>query len=208
MIDVDGFDGDAREAVARAQQVAIDLGVVHVGTEHLLLGLLGGATDAARALTAAGATMAAARHKVAETAARGRAAPSSGELALTARAARAVGRSHRISHRSRSELVGAGHLLLGVLDVEGTAGQVLRGIGVDVDAVRQALESDASSGASVPRPNPVAPATCPSCGEDLHRTLGYEAIAAKGPLGTTTTLVFSCNACGKALGVSAVGREE
>lgn len=205
MIDISGFGDDAREAVARAEQIARELGLERVGTEHLVLGVLTGASGAARALTAAGATVAATRHKVVETAGGSRRPPAEGELETTPRAARAIGRSHRFSHHDRAEAVGANHLLLGVLDVEGTGGQVLRGIGVDVVALRAAL----IGGAPEPAPVPLPPASvadgaasCPHCRatvDELAFTL-VKATDAEGRSGDA--VVFSCRVCGSVLGVS------
>jgi ATP-dependent Clp protease ATP-binding subunit ClpA len=181
VIDVEGFSEEARQATARAEVVARELGLAEVGTEHLLLGVMAGDSAAARALSAAGATRAAARHKVVETAGGGRGRAPDGPLELSARAGRAVGRAHRFSHNDHAEAVGADHLLLGVLDVEGTAGQVLRGIGVDVAKLRDALRSTATDDASV-EPSPAGAAishgagttvtaTCPHCGEAITITV-------------------------------------
>ena len=54
-------------------------------------------------------------------------------LLRSERAARALGRSVRFSHAARASSVGTEHVLLGVLDVEGTAGQVLLWLGADVE---------------------------------------------------------------------------
>ena len=50
MIDIEGFAEDARDAVARAEVVARELGLAQVGTEHLLLGVMAGDSPAAKAL--------------------------------------------------------------------------------------------------------------------------------------------------------------
>jgi hypothetical protein len=202
VIDVDGFGEDARDAVARAEVVARELGLAEVGTEHLLLGIMAGHSVAARALTAAGSTRAAARHKVVEIAG-GRVRSPEGPQEASARAARAVGRAHRFSHHDRAESVGADHLLLGILDVEGTAGQVLRGIGVDVGALREALV----------HAEPLAPAapavtgtgdgpTCPACRAPIDG-LTFRVVTATDAEGRSgDAVVFSCRACGVVLGAS------
>ena len=177
MIDTEGLGDDARAAVTRAETVARELGQALVGTEHLLLGLLAGDSAASRALLAAGATRAAARHKVAETVVTGAVRPVDGALEATPRAARAIGRAHRFSHHDKAETVGADHLLLGVLDVEGTAGQVLRGIGVDVAALRSSIVSPEHVAAetTTEQPSPASGATvtaiCPHCNEPITITL-------------------------------------
>jgi hypothetical protein len=139
--DLRGFDAAARRAVARAEVEARELGHDHLGTEHLLLGLLTSQSSTARVLTNAGVTLTAARHKVSEAVgAPPDAPPPAGPLPRTPRVERALGRSIRFAHARGSDLVGSQHVLLGVLDVEGTAGQVLRGLGLDVDRLRMTLD--------------------------------------------------------------------
>src|SRR4051812_36988051 len=154
---LDGFGQGARRAVAMAALEARELGAARLGTEHLLLGLLAHAEGAAaRLLGESGVTLAGARRKVAE-ASGGRLdevveAKAGGRgtagLVRSARAERAIGRAFRFSHEQRSREVRTEHLLLGVLDVEGTAGQVLRGLGVDLDALRAKVEVPASGAAA------------------------------------------------------------
>jgi ATP-dependent Clp protease ATP-binding subunit ClpC len=119
------------------------LGHGHVGTEHLLLGLLIQAgSAAAEALHASGVSLAPGREKVIEALASRATAPAPGagdQVPLTDRASRALDRATRLSLRMGSEVVGSDHVLLSVLDVEGTAGQVLRGLSVDPSVVREAL---------------------------------------------------------------------
>jgi len=204
MIDVGGLGADARDAVEAAATVARDLGARAVGTEHLLLGVLAGTSDAARTLTAAGATVAATRAKVGETSRGGR-GPDDAPLELTPRATRAIGRAHRYSHAERSEEVDARHLLLGVLDIEGTAGQVLRGVGIDVGALRDTLlvQLDGSSVVTEPLPSAAVGPTCPHCSATIA-DVAFTAVPATGNDGRSAEVVlFSCRACGVALGVAA-----
>jgi len=201
VIDVTGLGAAAREAVARAESTARELGATAVGTEHLLLGLLGVDGPASAALTAAGATVAATRHKVTELAPRRE--PTEGPLEPTSRASRAIGRSHRFSHQERAEEVGTQHVLLGVLDVEGTAGQLLRGIGVDVVALRAALREGPAPAADAPEP---AAPTCPACSAPVDE-LAFRIVKAVDADGRSgDAVVFSCRACGVVLGVSRTGR--
>jgi ATP-dependent Clp protease ATP-binding subunit ClpC len=202
LIDVTGFGDDAREAVGRAEMIARELGFARVGTEHLLLGVLTGSNPAAHALVAAGATVAAARHKVVETAGANGAPTTAEQLELSSRASRAIGRSHRFSHNDRSEAVGADHLLLGVLDVEGTAGQVLRGIGVDIGALRQALIAPRPAPVTAASMTDVVAATCPQCRATVD-ALTFTIVKASDADGRAgDAVVFSCRACGVVLGVS------
>lgn len=212
--DLRGFGETALRAVALADAEAHELGLEYVGTEHLLIGLLAADPAIATAMSRAGGTVAAARHKVRETA--GDARPSldapTGPLPMTSRARRAIGRAVRFSHHDRSEVVETRHLLLGVLDVEGTAGQVLRGIGVDVAALRTSLQAKPDPVPEVPAPPaPPAPAPvrstksviCPACGAAIDDQLTYRVVPARGADGASVdALVFSCGACGAAVGVS------
>jgi ATP-dependent Clp protease ATP-binding subunit ClpA len=203
----DRFDDEARRASARADDEARRLGHRAVGTEHLLLGLLGEAGGAvAQALTGAGATFEGARHKVAEAVGSGPPVHDGGELTLTARARRALDRASRFSLQARAERIGADHVLLGVLDVEGTAGQVLRGLGVDVAALRKAV--DRPAGADPPASAPAEPAAprrepcCPLCGVALAGALTTTYVPARdGSGGSRDVLVAYCGSCGSALGL-------
>ena len=218
-----GYDAAARQAVVRAEVEARELGHDRVGTEHLLLGLLTSDSATARVLANAGVTLTAARHKVSEAvgpldAAAGAPATTAGALPRTPRAERALGRSVRFAHARGADLVGSQHVLLGVLDVEGTAGQVLRGLGLDVDRLRRTLDrlrtdgaeadgTDEPAGEDVPGeeapPEPVpAEVACGSCGADLADHLVFRVLKARNDQGRTRdVLVFSCARCGRALGL-------
>jgi len=206
-----GFDTAAARAIALADAEARELGHDRVGTEHLLLGLLTNSSAAAHMLTDTGVTVAAARSKVVEAVG---ASLSVTRVAMnaprprTARAVRALARSVRFAHARGSEVATSHHLLLGVLDVEGIAGQVLRGLGVDVESLRVALDAPASvsgDGGPSARP-PDAPvsalATCPECHAPLDRDLEYRLVVARGDDGQTrNAIVFVCGVCGRFLGV-------
>jgi ATP-dependent Clp protease ATP-binding subunit ClpA len=222
-----GFGDAARRAVLHAGIEARELGHDRIGTEHLLLGILAADESvAAGALTDAGVGLAAARRKVSEAvgptdARRLRTAALSG----SPRALRAAGRAARFAHARRAASVGSEHLLLGVLDVEGTAGQVLRGLGVDVDRLRTTLATEIETADTATDPSqstadaPVAtldtvetvetvdlttvPPMCPSCAREVDGSLRVRTVMASGPGATTRdALVFSCGDCGHVLGVA------
>src|SRR5262245_12687919 len=203
-----GFDSSAMRAVALADHEARALGHDRVGTEHLLLGLLTNDTDASTVLTNAGATLAASRNKVSEAVGKSsaRTTSTSGSLPRTARASRALGRAARFAHAAGSDIITSDHLLRGVLDVEGTAGQVLRGLGVDVDSLRDQLEVESDPGAEASPAHAVverSSVACPSCGIALEENLIYHVVAATSESGTPReTGLFSCRNCGRALGVA------
>jgi ATP-dependent Clp protease ATP-binding subunit ClpC len=208
--DVQGFDPAAARAIALADAEARQLGHDRVGTEHLLLGLLTNSSSASQTLSDAGVTVAAARSKVVEAVGAlpaATAASQTAPLPRTARAVRALARSVRFAHARGSELATSHHLLLGVLDVEGIAGQVLRGLGLDVESLRVALDAqaEASDGGPMERP-PDAPvsavATCPECHAPLDHDLEYRVVVARGDDGRTRdAVVFVCGVCGQLLGV-------
>ncbi len=97
--------------------------------------------------------------------------------------------------------VGTEHLLLGVLDVEGTAGQVLRGLGVDIDRLRSSLEGAGPAPQHDPDP-PSISARCPGCGSGLDGHVAYEVLDAAGPRGPRDVVVLSCSRCGHAVGIA------
>ena len=227
---LDGFGQGARRAVAMAAIEARDLGSARVGTEHLLLGLLAHTEGAAaRLLGSAGVGLAAARRKVGE--AIGQRSTSDADAARSrrpgdaversARADRAIGRAFRFAHDAKSREVRTEHLLLGVLDVEGTAGQVLRGLGADLDALRTLVESSGAGAATsastaagdddvaigaVPasRTGPyVPPPSCPSCTNPLEGALQFAVLEASDAEGRKRdVIVVACRACGAAVGVA------
>lgn len=180
----------------------------HVGTEHLLLGVLSDDDgEPAEVLRAAGASLAAARHKVAEASGAGTRSSNSEALPFTARARRALERAGRFSRKQQEPEVTAGNVLLGVLDVEGLACQVLRGLGVDIDHVRNAfvttrLDVPAVPVDDQPSVDEVRP-WCPNCRAPLDDTLSETLISARRDGEPTTNIsVAFCAACGVTLGVS------
>jgi ATP-dependent Clp protease ATP-binding subunit ClpA len=203
------LDDDARSVMDEALAEARRMGHDQVGTEHLLLGLIArGRGGAAEALAACGATLAGCRAKVSEAVANKTPplrAPT--EPAFTDRAARALERATRLSLRERAPAVCAVHILQSVLDVEGTAGQVLRGVGVDPAAVRRRLiegerpaEPPALTGpqtAAPTGPPAAAPPVCPGCRADLAAQLTHHELISRSEDGTTRRWsVACCSACG------------
>jgi hypothetical protein len=83
---------------------------------------------------------------------------------------------------------------------------VLRGLGVDVDSLRGALDvpAQASSDSAAQQPAAASYAftDCPSCSAALDRDLTYRVVAARGDDGQSrNALVFACGVCGQFLGV-------
>jgi len=210
------FGDGANSVIARAREEAHRLGHPHVGTEHLLVGILAeGESGAAGALTAAGATLGAASHKVAEAVGRSTggalAAATAADLPLTPRAHRALERAVRLALQRRAAVVDPEHVLLGVLAVEGTAGQVLRRLGVDLGRLRDAVdaiaagetsdESVPSGAARPPVAEPRAP-RCPECDALLDGALTYQVVAAGQKRERRDFVIAYCGECGRALGAA------
>lgn len=214
---LDRLSPPAQRAVTHAEEEARGLGHGHVGTEHLLLGLLAEpGSAAAQALEAAGASLDAARPKVAEVVGR-TGSDSAGPLPFTPRAERALERASRFSLQRQAARVEPEHVLLGVLDVEGNAGQVLRGIGVDVVALRGAVDGTTSGRASAPEapaeeltpaeppaePPAETPPRCPTCAAPLDASLAHRVVPARDPAGGFRDFAVAyCSACGAALGAT------
>jgi ATP-dependent Clp protease ATP-binding subunit ClpC len=203
------FSERALRVVDVARDEARQLDHPYLGTEHLLLGLIAVEGPAHDALLSAGATADAARAKVAEAVAR-RGAGQPVEPKLSARAGRAIDRASRLSLHRRDLHVDPEHLLIGVLDVEGRAGQVLRGLGIDVSALRTAIDLPRASvrrdEERTPAPEEgVAPTPhCAVCGTGLDDAgLGYRIVAASDDGGHHRKFaVVSCSGCGAIFGAS------
>jgi ATP-dependent Clp protease ATP-binding subunit ClpC len=204
---LDRFSDRARSAVELAELEARRLGHHHIGTEHLLLGLISeGDSAEAQSIRAAGVTLDAAREKVAEAVGTKRDAVEkpAGELEYTARARRALERASRFSLQRLDEHVEIEHLLLGVLDVEGTACQVLRRLGADLGALRRAVDQvpivvpeEEDSGPRGRSPE------CPKCGEILATVLAHRVLTAFDEAGTSRDFVVAfCSGCGTAIGAT------
>ena len=132
------FTDRARRVVVLAQDEARMLNHAHIGTEHLLLGLVHeGQGVAARALEALGISLEAVRREVEETIGRGEQAPG-GHIPFTPQAKKVLELSLRESTQLGHQYIGTEHILLGLLhEGEGVAARVLVKMGTDLDRVRQ-----------------------------------------------------------------------
>ena len=193
--------------LARAEDESQRLGHGHIGTEHLILGLLGTRTGpAAQVLRAAGATLDGCRSKVAELVGPPSERPWAGERELTDRAKRALLRADRLSLRRLDADVEPGHILASLLDVEGTAGQVLRGVSVDIVDLRASV-SKVLDGARLPAP----PAgdrghhepRCNACGAPVGDGPASRILKSTDEQGhELRMIVIYCASCGGVFGVS------
>lgn len=205
------FSDGARRIVTLAEQEARQLGHPHIGTEHLLLGIVAeGGSAAARVLMASGATLDACRAKVAEAVAVPARVGDAGDLQFTDRAKRALERASRLSLRRQDEQVATQHILLSLLDVEGTAGQVLRGLAVDLAGVRAAVASSADNdefaaqGAEATAAHRSSP-RCRECGSTLDTALAHRVMSSQGDgRRPREFVVVYCSSCGSAIGATDV----
>jgi ATP-dependent Clp protease ATP-binding subunit ClpC len=138
------FTDRARRVVVTAQEEARMLGHNHIGSEHLLLGLLdvqGGV--AVHVLESAGITAEAARVQVEEITGAENKSPR-GHIPFTPRAKKILELSLREALEQRKSYIGTEHILLAVIrDSEGVGAQVLERLGGSLSALRQrVLETD------------------------------------------------------------------
>ena len=130
------FSDKARRTVVLAQEEATLLEHDHIGTEHILLGLLrdtGGA--AASVLTSLGVSLDAARASV--ESADGRGPGAAGHIPFTPEAKRTLELALREALQLGHDYIGTGHILLGLTTDPGCKGaEVLMELGAGLDAVR------------------------------------------------------------------------
>jgi ATP-dependent Clp protease ATP-binding subunit ClpA len=134
------FTNQARRVVVLAQEEARRLNHNYIGTEHILLGLLGDGPDApiSRILAGFGVSLDRARDEVTAIIGPGKAAPS-GHIPFTPRAKKVLELSLREALQLRSDYIGTEHILLGLLrEGDGVAAQILRKHG-DLTAIRVAV---------------------------------------------------------------------
>lgn len=135
------FDIAARAAVTRAHEEARSHGSAYIGTEHLLLGVLGRGPDGAvgETLTALNMTVEAVRARV-EDSIGPTGAPQPGYLRFSRRAKLALQRTHTLSTARGQESVGPLHVLAALMsDGQSGAAKTVTSMGVEPAAVRDHL---------------------------------------------------------------------
>jgi ATP-dependent Clp protease ATP-binding subunit ClpC len=135
------FTDQARRVVVLAQEEARLLAHDHIGAEHLLLGLVHeGDGVAARALAAAGVTLAGVRTEIERAVGRGD-APTPHHIPFTPGAKRTLEGSLREALTRGDNHIDTEHLLLGLLRADDPlVGQVLTGLGTEAAAVEAAVD--------------------------------------------------------------------
>ena len=131
------FTDRARRAVTLAQEEARELGHDHIGTEHILLGLLRVPEGvAARALESFGISREAVVAKVEEIVGRGQGSPG-GHIPFTPRSKKVLELALREALQLGHNYIGTEHVLLGLVrEGEGVAAKVMVELGADLPRVR------------------------------------------------------------------------
>jgi len=141
------FTEPARRVVVFAQEEATELNHSHIGTEHLLLGLMRDTGSvAARALRELEISPDAVRERVIEIVGRGKQTPS-GHIPFTPRAKKVLELSLREALQLNHSYIGTEHILLGLVrEGEGVAAQVLTKVGGSLGRVRDKVIELAPAG--------------------------------------------------------------
>ena len=132
------MEDGSRRVLVMAQEEARLAGHTHIGTEHLVLGLMSGGL-AADALAAAGVSLDPFREQVSQTVAQSTGPPGqTGSPPFTRRAKDVLNLAMRESLGRGSSTIGPGDLLLGILrEGEGVAVQVLTSMEIDLEELRR-----------------------------------------------------------------------
>ena len=132
------FTDRARRVMYLAHEEARLLNHTYVGTEHLLLGLIGeGQGVAAQALESLGVSLEAVREQVEQVIGRGQQAVPE-HIPLTPRAKKVLELAHREAFQLGHNYIGTEHILLGLIcEGKGVSAQVLADLGADLNRVRQ-----------------------------------------------------------------------
>jgi ATP-dependent Clp protease ATP-binding subunit ClpC len=133
------FTDRARRVVVQAQDEARTLNHDFIGTEHLLLGLVGeGKGAAVAALESLGISMEAVRQRVEDIVPPGQVEVRTGHIPFTPRAKKVLELSLSEAKLLGHRYIGTEHILLGLLrEGEGVAAQVLTALGADLDGTRE-----------------------------------------------------------------------
>ncbi len=221
------FTDRARRVLVVAQQEARLLGHDYIGTEHILLGLLGDDQSvAAKALGALGISLKAARTKVNEIIAPSEAPLDGSPPAFTPRAKKTLELSLREALQLGHNYIGTEHILLGLVrEGEGVGAQILQSMGATLEGVREEVITLLGDGTAAdagtrqygdsplplrpiglfPSPGAGDPPFCPRCGHGLENNLSAvpvvanEDVADRDPVAVA---IVYCTMCGFAIGTT------
>jgi ATP-dependent Clp protease ATP-binding subunit ClpC len=190
------FTNRARRVLVLAQEEASSMNHSFIGTEHILLGLIGeGEGVAAKALASLDISLVPVREQIEKT--MGTAGtPPSGSPPFTPRAKKVLELSLREALQLGHSYIGTEHMLLGIVrEGEGVATAILVGLGADQIKVRQRVTSlmaeaegqsqagravAGAAGSSSFDDDPLAAPEprCPHCRTALEHTARYRTMAA------------------------------
>jgi len=147
------FTQASRRVVVLAQEEARMLDHNHIGTEHLLLGLIHEESGiAARVLASAGITLEAARAQVGEMA-DPVGSPQMGHIPFTQRAKKVLELSLREALEQGKSYIGTEHILLGLTrDADGAGARIIERLDGSLTALRQRVIDIEAASASPPDP--------------------------------------------------------
>ncbi|MCI0362508.1 MAG: hypothetical protein L0Y44_10075 [Phycisphaerales bacterium] len=136
----------ARKAMALANQEAQRFNHEYIGTEHILLGIIGeGSGVAAEVIKSFGIDLRRARSDVEKLIKSGPEIISLGKLPQTPRAKSVIMYSIEEARGLHHNYVGTQHLLLGLIrEFDGVAGQVLTNFGMTLDETRKRVEQSST----------------------------------------------------------------
>jgi ATP-dependent Clp protease ATP-binding subunit ClpC len=128
------FTDRARRVVELAQHKARALGHDHIGTEHILLGLIDeGRGVGTTTLTSMGINLDEMRQAVQDSIGRGPQPPESEHIPFSPQAKKALELSLREANQLGHNYIGTEHILLALIREGGGAAQLLAAAGVDYD---------------------------------------------------------------------------
>ena len=189
------FTSPARRVLVLAQEEARLLNHSFIGTEHILLGLIGeGEGMAAKVLESLGISPGPVRQKIEETIGMSGTLPS-GSPPFTPRAKKVLELALREALQLGHSYIGTEHLLLGLVrEGEGVGATILVGLGADLGRVRQGvimLMSESMGQVQVRGAISEGPVSslgddaltaseprCPQCRSDLTGAVRFRSIAA------------------------------
>ena len=172
----DRFTKHARHVLTLAQEEAQHLQHNYIGTEHLLLGLVGEEEGvASQVLSKLGIEIGQIRSTIETIIGRGEHDVPAGKIALTPRTKEVIGLAVDEARRLKHQFVGTEHLLLGLIrEGNGIAVEVLVSFGLQLEQIRaetlQVLQQQGEATTSTPLEEmmPLTDAVpgliCPSCG--------------------------------------------
>jgi ATP-dependent Clp protease ATP-binding subunit ClpC len=167
------FTERARQVVVLAQDEARTLKHNHIGTEHILLGLLREEDGVAgRVLEALGVTVEAVRAQVARIVRQGDEVVT-GQIAFTPRAQKVLELGLREALSLGHDYIATEHILLGLVrENEGVAARILLEFDADADRIRTEVISRLSAPSRrTPEPIRQIVIACPACGRGLETVM-------------------------------------